>query len=367
MSPEVVFPHLGITIQHLSRAAFSIGGLEIYWYGITLVLGVIAGTAAACVRAKRSGQSPELYLDFLFFALIGSIVCARLYYVVFAWDEYKNNLLKVFALREGGLAIYGGVIGAFATGVIYTKVKKLNFWLFADTAIPGLIIGQAIGRWGNFFNREAFGGYTDSVFAMRYLANQAGTVPKSVLDRVITAGGAEYIQVHPTFLYESVWNLAVFLLLIFFTRKRKVYGEVTLLYLIAYGFGRFFIEGMRTDQLIIGHTGVPASQVFSVILVVGGVLVFLWRRKRAGAVRDAGTGAGVELINWGADRDKSRDAEADENADRDEGKSEEQDAGRDEGEGEEQGTGRDEGKSEEQDAGRNEDNDEKLDMGRGKG
>ena len=309
MAPEVVFPHLGITIQRLPKAAFAVGGLEIYWYGIAIVLGVISGTLAAVVRARRSGQNPGLYLDFLFYALIASIVGARIYYVVFAWDEYRNDLLKIFAFREGGLAIYGAVIGAFASGVIYARVKKLDFWVFADTAIPGLILGQAVGRWGNFFNREAFGGYTDSLFAMRYLLNQAGTVPKAVLDRVITAGGTGYIQVHPTFLYESAWNLAVFLLLVFFTRRKKVDGEVTLLYLTGYGFGRFFIEGLRVDQLIIGHTGIPISQVLSAVLVVAGVFVFVWRRRTAAAAGTAGTGAGgaAGLTEWDAGKNTEKD------------------------------------------------------------
>ena len=310
MAPEVVFPHLGIAIQRLSKAAFSIGPIVIYWYGILIVLGVICGTIAACARAKRSGQDPGLYLDFLLYALVASIVCGRLYYVAFAWSEYRGDLLKIFALREGGLAIYGAVIGAFASAFIYTKVRKIDFLVFADTAIPGMIIGQAVGRWGNFTNREAFGGFTNSLFAMRYLANQVSGVPRAVLDNVITDRGAEYIQVHPTFLYESAWNLAVFLMLILFTRRKKVNGEITLMYLIGYGFGRFFIEGLRVDQLIIGNTGVPASQVVSAVLVVGGAAAFIWRRKRAVAAAAAAGEAGgaVELIDWGAGRNGAEDA-----------------------------------------------------------
>jgi phosphatidylglycerol:prolipoprotein diacylglycerol transferase len=279
--PEIWFPHLGIRIEKLSKVAISIGSLPIYWYGVCIVLGVIAGTLVAVKEAKRVGHNPDHYTDFLFYALIVSLIGARLYYVIFSWDSYKDALWKIFAIREGGLAIYGGVIGAFATGVVYTRLKKLNFWSFADVGILGLIIGQAVGRWGNFFNREVFGHYTDSLLAMRYLKDQVQNIPPAVLEHVVTVSGAQYIQVQPTFLYESVWNLLVFTAMTIFKRHKKLDGEVMLLYLFGYGIGRFYIEGIRTDQLMFFGTGWPVSQLLSGLLVVGSLILFFTRRKRA--------------------------------------------------------------------------------------
>ncbi|MDR1641742.1 MAG: prolipoprotein diacylglyceryl transferase [Clostridiales bacterium] len=277
-APEVTFPNLGIEIAKLPKEAFSIGTFSIYWYSIFIILGVIAGATVAVIEARRIGHKPDVYTDFLFYVLITSILGARIYYVIFTWDAYKDNLIKILAFREGGLAIYGGVIAAFLTAVVYAKIKKLNYWAFVDVAAPGLVMGQAVGRWGNFFNREVFGHYSESLFAMRYLASTVSVIPASVAERMVVADGAEYIQVQPAFLYESAWNLLVFFFLCLWQRKRKVEGEVALMYMVCYGIGRFIIEGIRTDQLFFFGTDVPVSQALSAILVVCAGAAIIVRR-----------------------------------------------------------------------------------------
>ena len=183
--PEVWFPNLGIEIQKLDNVAFNIFGLEVYWYGLIIGIGILSGLLLAVHEAKRTGQNPDDYMDFVLVAIVACVIGARLYYVAFSWDNYKDNLMSIFALREGGLAIYGGIITAVICAILFTRYKKMNFWLFADTAAPSLILGQIIGRWGNFFNREAFGGYTDGLFAMRYIKDQTYNIAQCVLDKTV--------------------------------------------------------------------------------------------------------------------------------------------------------------------------------------
>ncbi len=273
--PEIWFPHLGIEIKQLSRVIFQIFGYDVYWYGVIIGSGVLIALALAVQEAKRTQQNPENYVDIALFGVIFSVIGARLYYVIFSWKFYVNEPLKIFALREGGLAIYGGIIAGIITVIVYTKIKNLNFWLVADTAAPSLLLGQIIGRWGNFFNREAFGGYTDNIFAMRYLKEQVHNITPSVLEKVVIVNGVEYIQVHPTFLYESMWNMGVFVLLFILKKKKKFDGEIFGLYLLGYACGRVWIEGLRTDQLKIANIAV--SQLLSALLIVGAV-VLLWYR-----------------------------------------------------------------------------------------
>jgi phosphatidylglycerol:prolipoprotein diacylglycerol transferase len=280
--PEIWFPHLGIEISHLDRAAFTLFGNDVYWYGIFIGLAVILGLALAMLEAKRTGQNPDLYVDFVLYALIFAVIGARLYYVIFSWDFYSQNPAKIFALREGGLAIYGGIIGAVLTAVVYCKVKKQDFWLLADTAAPCLAFGQMIGRWGNFFNREAFGGYTDTLLAMRlpFSAVRADEVTELMMEKAEEIGGETFIQVHPTFLYESLWNLGVLFLLLLMTKKKfkKADGEIFLWYLLLYGAGRFWIEGLRTDQLRIWGTDIAVSQLLAAVLALcSGLLIILIR------------------------------------------------------------------------------------------
>lgn len=279
-TPEIWFPNLGIEIQHLDRVAVSIFGIEIYWYAIIIVSGMILAFMLAQHEAKRTGQDPDMYWDFGIIAIIVAVICARLYFVVFSWDMYKDNLIKIFATREGGLAIYGGVIGGIATGVVFSKIKKVKLGKLADVAGPSIILGQAIGRWGNFINREAFGGYTESLFALRYKIEQVYDIPQSVFDKKILYNGVEYIQVQPTFLYESLWNLAVFTFLICYKKNKKFEGEVFILYLLGYSLGRVWIEGLRTDQLIIGSTGIAVSQLLAALLIVASIVLLVYNRRK---------------------------------------------------------------------------------------
>ena len=278
---DIGFVHLGIEIHNLQNDLY-IFGFRIAYYGIIIGLGMLAGIWMAQSDAKRRGQDPEIYLDFALYGIIFSIIGARLYYVVFQWDSYKNNLLEVFNLRAGGLAIYGGVIAAIITLAAFTRIRKLSFFSMADSGVLGLITGQIIGRWGNFFNCEAFGGYTDSLFAMRIrlsLVNE-NMLTTDVLNHKIVENGVEYIQAHPTFLYESVWNLGLLLFMLWFRHHKKFDGEMLWIYLLGYGVGRFWIEGLRTDQLIFFHTGIPVSQALSMILILAAGAILVVRRRQ---------------------------------------------------------------------------------------
>ena len=271
-SMDIAFPNLGIYLENVPQG-FYIGNFFIAIYGCLIALGVISGIYMAAHRAKISGQDQDLYWDFAIYAVIFSIVGARIYYVAFEWDKYKNNLLNVFNLRQGGIAIYGAVIGAFITLFVYCKIKKQRPLLMGDTAMSGLILGQVIGRWGNFFNREVFGEYTDSLFAMRLPESMVRQRDISELIRANMAEGTNYIQVHPTFLYESVLNFILFVFMLIYHKHKKFDGEICLLYLGGYGIIRFFVEGIRTDQLQIGSTGIAVSQMLGIALFVISVVV----------------------------------------------------------------------------------------------
>ena len=264
---DIAFPHLGIYLENIPKN-FSVFGFEIAFYGVIIGIGVLAGLLTAVHNAKKTGQDVEVYWDFAIYAIVFSIIGARLYYVAFEWDSYKDDLLSILNTRNGGMAIYGGVIGAFVTLFIYCKIKKLNAFQIGDTAVPGLILGQVIGRWGNFMNREAFGEYTDSLLAMRLPidAVRSGDISENIAAHIVE--GTNYIQIHPTFLYESLWNLVIFSVLMLYGKRKKFHGEVCLMYLGGYGLGRFVIEGLRTDQLLIPGTDVAVSQMLSLGLVI---------------------------------------------------------------------------------------------------
>ena len=278
-APDLSFVHLGITIEHM-RNSVSIFGFRVAFYGIIIGLGMLAGMWIAMEDAKRRGQDPDLYLDFALYAIIFSIIGARLYYVIFDWQLYKDNPIQILNLRAGGLAIYGGVIGAVLTLIVYTRVKKQSFLSMADTGVLGLITGQIIGRWGNFFNCEAFGGYTDNLLAMRIKASivNPSMISQELWDMRIVENGVEYIQVHPTFFYESMWNLGVLLFLLWFRKRKKFTGEMMWLYFLGYGLGRVWIEGLRTDQLKLPGTGIAVSQLLSAVLVLVSAGVIIWKR-----------------------------------------------------------------------------------------
>lgn len=282
-SAEIAFPNIGIYIPHLPKG-ITIGGFTIAFYGMIIAAGMLSGLWLACHQAQRTGQKKEVYTDFAIYAIIFSLIGARLYYVVFSWENYKDDLLQIFNTRGGGMAIYGAVIAAVLTAIIYCKVKKYNFFLLADTAVGGLVLGQIIGRYGNFFNREAFGEYTNSLFAMRLRVDQVNpaNITELMKSHMTTVDGVQYIQVHPTFLYESLWNILVLVLILVFTSKKKFNGEIFLLYLVGYALGRVWIEGLRTDQLQIGSTGIAVSQVLSGAIVIVGVVVWICVRRKLG-------------------------------------------------------------------------------------
>lgn len=281
MDMEINFPNLGIYLDHVGKN-ISIFGFSIAYYGIVIVTGMMIAIWIAQREAKRTGQNPEQYLDLAMIGIAAGILGARIYYVIFAWDYYKDDLLSIFNIRQGGLAIYGGIIGACIAVVIYSRKKKQNFGLLMDTASMSIVFGQIMGRWGNFFNREAFGDYTNNLFAMQLpvSAVRANEITQKMWDHVVTVNGVEYIQVHPTFLYESLWNVGVLLFLFWFRKRKKFNGEVFLMYLIGYGLGRIWIEGLRTDQLLLPVVELPVSQLLSGCLVVGCTILVVWKRKK---------------------------------------------------------------------------------------
>lgn len=283
MAPDIRFPHLGIEIASLGKG-ITIGGFTIAFYGMIIAFGMVMGYLMTAFQAKRTGQEPDLYLDLALWDIVFAVIGARIYYVVFSWDYYKDNLLQIFNTRGGGLAIYGGVIAGVITTIIFGKVRKQNFFQLLDTACVGLITGQIIGRWGNFCNREAFGGYTNGLFAMQLKESDVASsnLTHAVLKHIVEIDGTRYIQVHPTFLYESLWNVGVLVVLLLFTKHRKYNGQIFLIYLLGYGLGRVWIEGLRTDQLLFFGTGVAVSQVLSGVLVVvsAGILIYQYVKGR---------------------------------------------------------------------------------------
>lgn len=280
MTTNISFPNLGIYLENVGKT-ITLFNIDIAYYGITIGLAVIAGILMAAWQAKRTKQDPEMYYDLAMYAVILSIIGARIYYVIFSWEHYKDDLLSILNFREGGLAIYGGVITAIITTFVFAKVKKVSFGTLCDTAGLGLILGQIIGRWGNFFNREAFGEYTNNLLAMRLPldAVRKSDVTQLMMEHLEVIDGISYIQVHPTFLYESLWNLGVLLFLIFWSKHKKFEGEVFLLYLFGYGVGRFWIEGLRTDQLMLTDA-IPVSQALAVVLVIVSTLLIIMNRRK---------------------------------------------------------------------------------------
>lgn len=248
--------------------AIAIGPLKIHWYGIIMGLAFFLGTYLARYNSKRSGIDPDHVLNMVVLIIPAAIVCARLYYVVFEWEQYKDNPLDMFAVWEGGLAIHGGLIGGFLAGAWYIRKHKLPFLRLADIFMPSVILGQAIGRWGNFINQEAHGDVATPEFMAQF--------PAFIREQMFI-GGQYY---HPTFLYESLWNLFVFAILMFMLyRFKKFDGQVLFSYLILYSIGRFFIEGMRTDSLLIADTLRVAQLVSLCLIAVGVVLMLVFARK----------------------------------------------------------------------------------------
>ena len=281
MHTEISFPNLGIYLKNVGKS-IDLFGIEIAYYGIIIGTAILLGFWIAAREAKRTGQNPENYLDMGIIGVIAGIVGARLYYVIFSWDMYKDNLLDIFNLREGGLAIYGGVIAAVISVLVLAKVKHLSAPQIFDTIAMALLNGQMLGRWGNFFNREAFGGYTDSLFAMRLPldAVRSSDVTEQMRRHIERIDGVSYIQVHPTFLYESLWCMVLLIILFAYRKHKKYEGELFLMYLFGYVLGRFWIEGLRTDQLLLPGVGIAVSQLLAGAIVVGTGAAMLYLRKK---------------------------------------------------------------------------------------
>jgi phosphatidylglycerol:prolipoprotein diacylglycerol transferase len=264
---DIAFPHLNVYLENVPKN-FTVFGFSIAMYGVIIGLGFFLAIIMVTQIAKYTGQNPDDYWDMAVYIIIFSIIGARIYYVFFAWDYYKDDPISVFNIRNGGLAIYGGVIAGLITAFIYAKVKKKSFLRIADTIMYGLLLGQVIGRWGNFTNREAFGEYTDGLLAMRLPVEMVRSGEITELMKSHMASGTNFIQVSPTFLYESLWNLALLIIVLIYCKHKKFDGEILLLYLGGYGLGRAWIESLRTDQLIMHTTGLPVSQMLAIGLII---------------------------------------------------------------------------------------------------
>lgn len=240
----------------MDRVAFTIFGIDVMWYGILMATGMILGTYLALKEAERVGISEDDVLNLAIFAIPAGVLGARLYYVIFNWGFYSQNPSQILNFRGGGMAIHGALIGGILAGLIYTKLKKIKFFKMADIALIGMPLAQAIGRWGNYINREAHGGPTN--------------LPWGIM--------VDGVKVHPTFLYESIWDFGIFIFLWMFRKKKKYEGQVAVYYIILYSLGRFFIEGLRTDSLMIGP--LRMAQVISLVGVVGGIIAHIYLLKK---------------------------------------------------------------------------------------
>lgn len=284
MTETIIFPNLHITLDHVGKN-FTLFGIEIAYYGVIIAVGMLLGIFLIMREAKRCGKNEDDYLDVCIYTIIFSVIGARLYYVAFSWDLYKDNLLNILNIRQGGLAIYGGVIAGIVSGFVICRMKKLHFFETADIAVLGLLVGQILGRWGNFFNREAFGKYTDGLFAMQLpldAIRSMDDVTVEMMENIEVIGGVRYISVTPTFLYESLWNLGLLCILLLLRKHKKFHGQQFFLYLLGYGIGRSWIEGMRTDQLLLWNTDIAVSQALALVLVAvsGFMLPLLYRRQK---------------------------------------------------------------------------------------
>lgn len=277
----VEFPGLWGLKFTISRVAFEVFGLPIYWYGIIIASGFLLAVLLGMRNSRLAGIEPDSVLDLVLYGAPVAIICARLYYVVFSWELFKDNPLDIVDTRKGGLAIYGAILGALAVAYFYSKKKKVGFFRLMDFAAPYIVMAQGIGRWGNFVNQEAFGSATSLPWRMN-----SETVNSELLS--LNSGiDLSVFGAHPTFLYESLWNFAVFFFLIWYRKRKKLDGEVFFLYMLLYGVGRFFIEGLRTDSLMLGSFRV--SQLLAFLFVIMSAFLFIYRRKKADRIEEEAT------------------------------------------------------------------------------
>ena len=278
---SIIFPHIGISLGYFPSTITLFGKFSIAFYGIIIAIGMVMAVVVSMAGAKKSHQDTNDYVDLGIAVIVFGIIGARIYYVLFTLDYYLANPLEIINIRGGGMAIYGGVIGGLIAGYVVCRVKKIKFLRAFDTIAPGLVLAQAIGRWGNFFNREAFGEYTDSLFAMQIKYDEVGGVVTDLMrENMVTVDGVQYIQVAPTFLYESAICLLIFILIIIFRRFQQYNGQVGLWYLGSYALARVWIEGMRTDSLMVWHTDIAVSQLLSVAVFAGAFVLLVINRIR---------------------------------------------------------------------------------------
>lgn len=279
----ILFPNLNLTLTNVGKS-ISIGGFEIAYYGMVIALGMALGIMLILKIARKSGQNEDTYVDLTMITIVCAIIGARIYYVIFSWQDYKDDLRQIFNIRGGGLAIYGGVIAGLITILVFAKVKKLNVYLLLDTVCPGLAVGQILGRWGNFFNREAFGGYSNGLLAMALprSAVRQGEITGQMLEHLKVIDGVEFIQVHPTFLYESLWNLMLLVCLLYLWKHRRYPGQIVFTYLTGYGLGRIWIESLRTDQLLLPVIQIPVSQVVAGIMILVSAVLMIKKSREQG-------------------------------------------------------------------------------------
>lgn len=293
---DIRFPGFGITLNNV-KDGITLFGVDIKFYGIVITIGFMVAYFMSVSYAKKTGQDEELYLDFLLWLVIPAIAGARIYYVIFSWDEYfgkgkgfGDTLLDIINIRNGGLAIYGGIIAGVIVAIIFVKKKKANIWVMADTIAPGLLAAQAIGRFGNFFNREAFGEYTDSIFRMcipvDYYVNEgslyslvnSGVITEKMANNLVEYDAMSWISVHPTFLYEALWNVMILVFILIYRKHKKFDGELGLIYVWGYGLGRVWIEGLRSDSLMIAGINMKASQLLAAACVLVASIILVKKR-----------------------------------------------------------------------------------------
>lgn len=286
MTNTVAFPGLGLEFT-INRQALSIGPVTVYWYGLIVVTGIVLGTLYAMRRGKEFGFSSDRVLDVVMYSVVAGILGARVYYVAFTWDYYSRHPQEIIRIWEGGIAFYGGAIAGILCAYLLCRHWKLNFLRLADVSLAGLLLGQGIGRWGNFVNVEAFGSYDTGLLRMTsphidaYFHNSPQLLPGFSAEEVLSMSE---IPVHPTFLYESVWLLLGFAVLALYTKHRRFNGELSLLYVLWNGVGRAVIEGLRTDSLMLGSFKISqvlaaASALLAAVLWIAGL-----RRVKAGNV-----------------------------------------------------------------------------------
>ena len=278
MEITVRFPNLGFLFEYEDRT-FSVLGFDITIYGILMAVSLLIGLGMILLCARWQKLNLNLCLGASISALVGGVIGGRLYYIAFSWGQFSGKSWKILCdIRSGGMSIYGAILGGVLVAALFCRLSRTSFWKMADIVCMGLLSGQIIGVWGNFFNREAFGEYTDRLFAMRLPVDavRSGDITEKMREHMERINGVSYIQVHPTFLYESLWCAVLLIILVLYRKHKKYEGELFLLYLFGYGLGRVWIEGLRTDQLLLPGIGIPVSQLLAGALVIGTGIALLY-------------------------------------------------------------------------------------------